>query len=53
MMMGTISTAIIAGIIGFVFFIGMRKIVHKFTKGESDCCGSDGCGSCGRQCGKG
>jgi len=43
---GFISTAVIAAIVGFGFILGMRKIVRKFTKGESDCC-SSGCGSCG------
>lgn len=49
-MMGMISTVIIALIIGFLFIIGTRKIVRKFTKGESDCCGSGGCGRCGGHC---
>jgi hypothetical protein len=49
---GFISTAIIAAVIGFVFILGMRKIVRKFTKGESDCCSTGGgCGGCGGQCG--
>jgi hypothetical protein len=46
---GFIATAVIAAVIGFGFILGMRKIVRKFTKGESDCC-SSGCGGCGGQC---
>lgn len=48
---GFISTAIIAAVIGFLFILGMRKIVRKFTKGESDCCSTgSGCAGCGGQC---
>lgn len=47
---GFISTAIIAAVIGFVFVLGMKKIIRKFTKGESDCCSTGGCGGCSGQC---
>ncbi|WP_199883716.1 hypothetical protein [Anaerosinus massiliensis] len=50
MAIGTISTAVIAAVIGFVFILGMKKIIRKFTKGESDCCTTSSCGSCNCHC---
>ncbi|WP_177505214.1 hypothetical protein [Anaerosinus sp.] len=49
-MSGSIVTGVLAIGIGIVFFIGFRKIVRKFTKGESDCCSTSACGSCSCQC---
>lgn len=39
-------------VVGGIFLIGVRKIVRKFTKGESDCCTSSACGSCQCRCQK-
>lgn len=41
---GTIFTAILAGVITFCFFLGVKRIVRNFSRG--DCCDSGGCTGC-------
>lgn len=53
MMVGTISTAVIAGVIMFFFMLGVKRIISNYRNGI--CCGSGGgasgcgggCSSCG------
>ncbi len=49
-MTGTIVTFVLALAIGWGFYRGIRKIVRKFTKNQSDCCSSSACGNCTCQC---
>lgn len=49
MTIGVFSTALLAGMIAFLFMLGVKKIMKNMVNGS--CCSSDnhahGCGGCG------